>query len=605
MVKIPLFLVILTGVLLCSWLPAMAKPKWFADAIWYQVFPERFCNGDRTNDPVRASLQDTWPYLIPADWQPSPWTSDWYELQTWEQDGRDFYVHAQLRRYGGDLQGILDKLDYLKKLGVNALYLNPIFESPSLHKYGATLYHHVDKHFGPAPAADLALFAKEDPADPATWKWSAADKLFLELIRQVHRRDMRIIIDGVFNHVGIPFWAFQKARREGPASLYAKWFDIHRWDDPTTPEDEFEYRGWAGVKGLPEFRKNARGPHPEAKRHMHAIVKRWMDPNGDGDPSDGIDGWRLDVAAEVPIAFWHELRGWVTEINPDAYLVGEIWWEDYRSHKLKNAGPWLEKAFDGVMNYRFTDAVLRFANEEHEPTPAVEFLDSLKRIEDDYGYSKVLEIQNLLDSHDVARLGSVVMNPEARLDHDANVKGKPDYRTGPPHKEARQKLKFMAALQFLLPGAPYIYYGSEAGMWGADDPDCRKPMLWPNTIYDDETFLPTQEKTSPVKVAFDVELHKFYQALCSLRRNRAVWRRGNFQILSTGERWFAFSRKLGTERAIVVVNAGKSSLRVPASRFISDGNTAYSLISPTHPRGVEPAADLIVDPLGIVILQAK
>ncbi|MDB4772919.1 alpha-amylase family glycosyl hydrolase, partial [Verrucomicrobiales bacterium] len=145
-------------------------------------------------------MKDTWPFVIPTAWQVSPWTSDWYQLQPWEQDEHDFYHHAQLRRYGGDLQGILDKLDYLKDLGVNALYLNPVFESPSLHKYGAACYHHVDKHYGPDPTGDLAIVATEDPADPATWKWTAADKLFLTLIEEVHRREMKIIIDGVFNH---------------------------------------------------------------------------------------------------------------------------------------------------------------------------------------------------------------------------------------------------------------------------------------------------------------------------------------------------------------------------------------------------------------------
>jgi glycosidase len=195
------------------------------------------------------------------------------------------------------------------------------------------------------------------------------------------------------------------------------------------------------------------------------------------------------------------------------------------------------------------------------------------------------------------------MNPEARLDHDANVKGRPDYRTGPPNGEARQKLKFMAALQFLLPGAPYIYYGTEAGMWGADDPDCRKPMIWPDSNYDDEAFLPTQKKKLPVRVAFDTELHQFYQTLCNLRRNRAVWRRGNFQILSTGERWFVFSRTAGNEGAVVVVNAGKRSFRAPASRFFEEGGGPRKLSSPTHPQSANPAADLVVEPWGIVILE--
>lgn len=173
------------------------ETSWSADAVWYQVFPERFRNGDPTNDPVPASLAGTWPYVVPKNWRIVPWTADWYALQPWEQaNGRGFYYNAQLRRYGGDLQGVIDQLDYLQSLGINALYLNPIFESASLHKYGATMYHHVDRHFGPDPKGDLALFEREDAADPATWQWSAADRLFLKLVAEAHRRRMRVILDG-------------------------------------------------------------------------------------------------------------------------------------------------------------------------------------------------------------------------------------------------------------------------------------------------------------------------------------------------------------------------------------------------------------------------
>jgi cyclomaltodextrinase / maltogenic alpha-amylase / neopullulanase len=347
--------------------PATSHTNWFADAVWYQIFPERFRNGDPANDPTPASLAGTWPYFVPKGWQVVPWTSDWYQLQPWEQDGKGFYVHAQLRRYGGDLQGILDELDYLKALGVNALYLNPIFESASLHKYGATMYHHVDKHFGPDPQGDLKLFAAEDPADPAAWKWTAADRLFLQLIKEAHRRDLRIIIDGVFNHVGIPFWALQRAKKEGPDSRFAKWFQITRWDDPATPSDEFTYKGWYGIKDLPELARDERTLNPEVREHIHSVVRRWMDPNQDGDPSDGIDGWRLDVAAEVPMPFWEEFRGWVKDINPNAYITGEIWWDDFNKFTFRNAKPWLDNAFDGVMNYRFGDgiSILQPAGPDH------------------------------------------------------------------------------------------------------------------------------------------------------------------------------------------------------------------------------------------------
>lgn len=606
MISLPHFLS--PGFLLSLHLSALAapqsEPNWFADAVWYQVFPERFRNGDPTNDPVRRSLEGTWPYKIPARWQPSPWTSDWYKLQSWEQDGRGFHVHAQLRRYGGDLQGVIDKLDYLKDLGVNTLYLNPIFESASLHKYGATLYHHVDKHFGPDPAGDLALFAKEDPGDPNSWQWSAADKLFLKLVAEVHKREMRIIIDGVFNHVGIPFWAFQQAKREGPKSKYAGWFHISQWDDPTTPQDEFRYRGWAGVSDLPEFRKDWNGPHPEAKKHMHAVVKRWMDPNGDGNPDDGIDGWRLDVAAEVPLEFWGELRGWVKEINPQAYLTGEIWWEDYRNHKLKNAAPWLKETFDGVMNYRFADAVFRFANEEATAIDATRFLELLWGVTHDYGYEKSLEIQNLLDSHDVARLGSVVMNPTARLDHDSSVKERPEYNIGPPDERGRRKLKLMASLQFLAPGAPYIYYGTEAGMWGADDPDCRKPMLWPDLRYDNESFLFTQKRREPVAVKFDDDLHRFYRSLCRRRHDNSLWRRGSFEVAGSGKRWFAFRRSLEDREAVVIVNAGDKSIALsPGELALRDGEFTLlsSLVDPGKPSALKNK--FVVEPWDVVLLE--
>ncbi|MGI9243751.1 MAG: alpha-amylase family glycosyl hydrolase, partial [Verrucomicrobiales bacterium] len=393
-----------------------APPGWAKDAIWYNIFPERFRNGDVSNDPSVDSLHGTWPFELDAraGWQVSPWTSDWYQPHAWESaNGRGFYYNAQLRRYGGDLQGIIDKLDYLKALGVNAVYLNPVFESPSLHKYGAAMYHHIDNHFGPDPEGDARIWAQEDPARPETWRWTAADKLFLKLIAELHKRDMRIIIDGVFNHVGIPFWALQRARAEGPASDYSDWFAIKSWDDPETPGDEFDYEGWAGFRGLPLFKHGPTGPNDEVKAHFRAVVGRWMDPDGDGDPSDGIDGWRLDVAAEVPIAFWREFRSWVREINPDAYLTGEIWWEDYASYRLKNAARWLRggDVFDSVMNYRFADATYQFFNQTNDRLSAAEFVAELERVHDDYGYDTILGIQNLLGSHDTQRLASMVENP--------------------------------------------------------------------------------------------------------------------------------------------------------------------------------------------------
>ncbi len=143
-------------------------------------------------------------------WQPTPWTQDWYRQEPWAKaTGRDFYGTVQFRRYGGDLQGVLDRLDYLQELGVTALYLNPVNDAPSLHKYDARNYRHIDRNFGPDPLGDEARMTAETPPDPTTWGWTAADSLFLTLVREVHRRGMRIILDYSWNHTGINFWAWQ------------------------------------------------------------------------------------------------------------------------------------------------------------------------------------------------------------------------------------------------------------------------------------------------------------------------------------------------------------------------------------------------------------
>ena len=534
-------------------------PAWSREAVWYQIFPERFANGDPTNDPVRESLFGTWPYVVPEDWSVSPWPQDWYEQQPWEKNtGKDFYYTAQLRRFGGDIQGIINELDYLQDLGVNALYLNPVFNSASLHKYGASHFHHIDRHFGPDPEGDKALFATENPADPSTWKWSAADQLFLSLIKEVHRRDMRIIIDGVFNHVGIPFWAFQHAIENGPEGPYASWFHIDQWDDPATDENELVYHGWVGVQDLPELRKDENGPVDEVQKHIKAVVERWMDPNGDGDPSDGVDGWRLDVAAEVPLPFWKTFRTWVKSIRPDAFTTGEIWWQDYQNHGYANAAPWLEgDAFDAVMNYRFGDLVYQFMNQSNAPLDANTFAMEWNRIKTDYDYPTMLSLQNLMGSHDTSRIGSAIVNPDARQDHDANLQHHPRYLVRAPNEEEQNVQRLMVAYQMFAPGAPFVYYGDEAGMWGADDPDCRKPMVWPEARHDDEKAHPLGLQRTTDKVTFNHDLHAFYKQAIHMRRNEPCLNQGSFEFLTAGEnqRWMACLRQHGDGVIVGIFNA--------------------------------------------------
>ncbi len=538
--------------------PNVQVPAWAKGAAWYQIFPERFRNGDPNNDPMFRDTFGSWPHDTVSAWQPSPWTADWYRLQPWEAaNSRNFNANAARRRFGGDIQGIIDKLDYLKDLGITAIYLNPMFESPTLHKYDTELYHHIDNNFGPNPNRDREIWATENFADPATWKWTTADSLFLKLIREVHSRDMRIIIDGVFNHMGVTNPAFRDVVKNGQASPYADWFIIKRWDDPNTAENEFEYQGWYGVKDLPEVRREGDNLAPGPSALVRAVVKRWMDPNGDGDPSDGIDGWRLDVAELVPKGFWRDFRKWVREINPQAYLTGEVWWEDYRNHKMFNAAPWLQgDIFDAVMNYRFADGMLKYFVDTQNAYDAKGLHAHLHQILTEYPQDVNYVLMNLLSSHDTERLASMVINPNRMIDHESSADRHPNFQVRKPTAEERETQKLIVAFQALYLGAPMIYYGDEAGMWGADDPDERKPMVWPDLVYEPEKAMPDGSERTADAVYFDWDLFNYYKTMLALRREYEAIRTGDyrFEEVSNSPHVFAFSRNDGKQSILCLFN---------------------------------------------------
>ncbi len=533
-------------------------PAWAKTAVWYQIFPERFSNGDKQNDPTLEDMKGAWPYIFPKDFQTHPWTSDWYKLQPWEKNtGKDFYANVNIRRYGGDIQGIIDKLDYLKNLGITALYLNPIFESPSLHKYDASMYHHVDNNFGPNPNLDRNIWESENPNNPDTWKWTTADSLFLKLINDCHQRNIKIIIDGVFNHVGTTFWAFQDVIKNQEKSFYKNWFTIKSWDNPETIKNEFDYVGWYGIKDLPEFREDSTGLVKGPREHIFSIVKRWMDPNNDGNPNDGIDGWRLDVAEMVNINFWKDFRKLVKSINPNAYITGEIWWEDWQHNKMMNAAPWLQgNTFDAVMNYRFTRAVKKFISDvDSQITPSA-FADSILTLQNDYPKENFSVLMNLLGSHDTERLASLTVNPDKWYDHGGTPKQDKSFNVRKPNKTERLKQKLMVGVQMTMPGAPMVYYGDEAGMWGGDDPDCRKPMVWPNLIYEDEATHPYGFKRPTDKVVFDSTLFKWYQKLISVRKDNIELSKGDllFFLKNSKKNILGYKRIFNNKESIIIVN---------------------------------------------------
>ena len=538
-------------------------PDWVADAIFYQIFPERFRNGDPGNDPTHASLE--FPDVVPRSWTISPWTGDWYARAPWEtQMGANFYEDGVFhRRYGGDLQGVLDKLDYLQELGINTIYFNPVFYARSLHKYDGNSFHHVDPYFGPDPQGDLALISAEriaaESGNPDKWVWTAADKLFLKLIDEAHRRQMRIIIDGVFNHTGRDFFAFADIRQKQQQSPYRDWYIVQKFDDPDTEQSEFQYKGWWGVDTLPEFADNQDGTdlHPGPKAYVFAATRRWMDPDGDGDPQDGIDGWRLDVANEVPIKFWQDWNRLVRELNPQAYTVTELW---------QNASTFLRTGgFSATMNYHgFAFLVKGWLI--NGTLPPSRFAADFQSRQTGYPEPIRLAMQNLIDSHDTDRLASMIVNGKRpylepdRFDYDVGARVSPrhdpEYDVHKPTAQQRQIQRLVALFQLTCVGAPMIYYGTEAGMWGADDPDDRMPMVWPDLTYDDATQDPRQRLRRRDTVAFDRSLFRFYQDAIRLRKESVPLRRGGFQVVATDDtnRTLAFVRQVAKEWALVAVN---------------------------------------------------
>ena len=526
--------------------------------IWYQIFPERFANGDPANDPTLADTHGSWPHDDSSAWHISPWTSDWYEMQPWEKEnGKDIGYQLQRRRYGGDLQGIINKLDYIKDLGIGAIYLNPIFMAPSLHKYDAAMYHHVEPTFGPDPEGDKKMIAMEDPGDPTTWKWTSADLLALKLIDECHKRNIKIIFDGVFNHMGVNSFAFQDIVKNQQDSKYKNWFTIISYDD-SIAGTKFKYQGWFGVPDLPEIREDENGIVDGPKQYIFECTKRWMAPNGN--TKNGIDGWRLDVAFCVDHDFWKDWRLYVKSINPEAYLTAEV------IDKIDVVKPYLEgDEFDAVMNYGFGVISSEFFINKKNTISVTEFDSLLRELRNAYPGDISYVMQNLFDSHDTQRFTSYLHNPDvARFrtwgeyfnkTHATN----PEYNSGKPTDAEYRQQKLMALFQFTYVGAPMVYYGDEIGMWGANDPDCRKPMVWEDLKYDDEVYNwdgSIKSKSDPVQPNNDIL--NYYKKLSAIRNSNPALQVGDITTIYSDDEnsIYVFSRNSGENHCIIAINNG-------------------------------------------------
>jgi glycosidase len=559
-------------------------PNWAKDAVWYQIFPERFRNG---NPSVNPTLEDIKEGEI-KNWKISEWTSDWYEIASWEHENfNSIFQSIFMRRYGGDLQGILDKLDYLKDLGITAIYLNPIFRAPSLHKYDTSCYHHIDETLGPDPEGDRKLVEQANETDdPSTWVFTKADMLLLELIKEIHSRNMKLILDGVFNHSGRYTFAFQDILKNGRKSKYSSWYSITRWD-PSLP-DGFRYKGWAGFQYLPEFRRDKDNVNENYKEYIFNVTRRWMAPYGHIE--DGIDGWRLDVAFCLPHGFWKEWRKHVKSINPEAYLTAEV---------VTISPEYLHgDEFDAMMNYPFAVTAVEYFIDKKNKISASMFDKKLQLLRESYSSPVTYVMQNLFSSHDTPRTRSLIVNPDLNYrdwavhSEKSKVEKNPNYRIDRGTEEHRDIHKLMVIFQMTYVGAPMVYYGDEVGMTGANDPDCRKPMIWEDLEYKDEKAHPVKTCCRPFEKNYvDRDLLEHYKKMIRIRNENPSLRRGSYKTILTDDEKdiFCFLRECEGEKILVVLNNSNieqkvkldiTSLNCKEAKFVDilNGNKEYIVI---------------------------
>jgi glycosidase len=395
-------------------------------------------------------------------------------------------------------------------------------------------------------------------------------------VKEIHRRDMRIIVDYSWNHTGITFWAWRDVLARQRASPFADWYAVDRFDDPATPDtSEFSYRGWVGVPWLPEWKKVARPPGkthgaiegnlvPGVRDLVFEVTRRWLDPNGDGDPSDGVDGFRLDVAEMVPLGFWRDYRRFVRSINPEAYLVGEVWWEAWPD-RMYDPAPWLQgDVFDAVMNYRWYVPTRSFFAGAEPAMSASAYVATLDSLALGIETPHVRAMMNLTASHDTPRFGTSIYNP-GRYKYQNSPREDPGYRIDRPDERSRRIQEMILVQQFTHVGAPHIWNGDEVGMWGADDPDERKPMVWSDLRYENEVVHPFGRARRRDPVAPDTAMFRVYRELAALRKEHLrLFVDGALNWITTDDRRrvLVYDRVLGDQRAVVAFNASDAPVEI-------------------------------------------
>ncbi|MBR3837593.1 MAG: glycoside hydrolase family 13 protein [Clostridia bacterium] len=405
--------------------PGFAPPEEYAGSVMYQIFPDRFHRKGTCS--VKGKLEPFWMHR------------ELSEVPCHKPDEKGEVCNCDF--YGGNLAGIEEKLDYLKKLGVKVIYLNPIFKAWSNHRYDTADYKVIDELLG-------------------------TERDFSRLCKSAHKRGMKIILDGVFSHTGSNSRYFDEKDLFGsgayhhPDSPYRSWFDFQ--DYPHT------YTSWWGIKTLPCVREMDEGFLDYIIDGEDSVVAHWI--------KAGADGFRLDVADELPDAFILRLRRRLKELKPDALLIGEVW-ED-ASNKCsygQRRRYFTDGELDSVMNYPFRTAILNFVT-GHDTGEG--FRNTVMDLAENYPPRVVLNLMNMLSTHDTPRILSALSPapvPENKDDRAGFMMSESDLEI------ATQRLTCALALQFALPGMPCIYYGDELGTQGLEDPFCRGYFDWSRT----------------------------------------------------------------------------------------------------------------------------
>lgn len=520
-----------------------SAPDWTIGAVWYHIFPERFRNLNPRNDPSKPLVTNG-----SIDWQVHPWASDWYKLQIWEAERKvNFYELVAERRFGGDLFGVLEKLPYLKDLGVDVICFSPLFESPSPHKYDASTFHHIDNNFGAVAREDLVKL-KHENNDSANWEFSKADDRFFELIRDANKLGIKIVLEAVFNYCSREFWAFKDLREKQQASKFKDWFEVTAWDDPATPDTvEFAYNCWRGDKNRPTFKKDENGRLSKpVEEYIFKITKRWMVRTIKKKQS-GVDGWLVKHAGEIAPAFWEAWVQLVKKLNPAAAVIGDFW---------KQKPEWINsKRFDTITNYPFA-YILRDFFISRNGMSVAEFDQKLADLRSVYPEESNRLLLNLVDGFAMPRVASLIKNPHVSLSQDQNT-NHAQYDPRKPDKDERQIQKLLTIFQMTYIGAPVIFYGDESGMWGGAYPDNLKPMLWKELVYEYESYevlVPELKETSAN--VFDSELFNLYKKLIKIRHEHPAIRKGAFEtrMIDDEKKIYAFSRKDYTNEVLVFLN---------------------------------------------------